>query len=277
MHAAAEDQIELKRLTLARRKQEVTLVGRVVESMSEEGELPPRGCGLCAIFQNRWKSSGTHTAVGGSTLAKTTTQQRLETAGIAVRARVEALSSRLDAQRTEAMRLSKAGKKTEALAALKRSKATDKQLLTASTTLEALENQILMLEDAALQQQVTSALAASVKSVKKGQKGLLGRVDHAVDGAIEVKDLTDDVSQAFDGLKTADVDEDDLLEELEQMCNDDQPPPAAAVVDAEGTGVSKIQGIEIASYPAAPTKSVLSVGKTQKSRDGEKVQLLSSV
>jgi hypothetical protein len=298
MQAAAEEHVEAKRLTLLRRHQQVALVTRIVDSMSEEGELPPRGCGLCALLRNRWRSratNGSHVAVNGSAASstKTATQQRLESAGVAMRARADALATKLDSQRAEAMRLSKAGKKAEALAMLRRSKATEKQFQTATGTVETLEAQISMMEDAKLQQEVSTALAASVKSVKKGTKGLLDRTEKAVDESHEVRDLTDDMHSALEGLKPADaMDDDELLDELEQMMADDDQPPPSAAVSANGCSHTKssqestnndAEGIEldIRQFPSAPTSKAVvrnggGKGVSKASGEGERVQLLAS-
>jgi DNA-binding FrmR family transcriptional regulator len=131
--------------------------------------------------------------------------------------RVSDLAARVASARNTAASLNAAGKKTEALAALRRSKAIEKQLAASQTALESLETQLLMLEDAKLQAEISTALAASTGDFKKTTRGLLKKTEKAVDDAAEVKDLAEDVHSALDGLKQSEFDEDDLLAELEEM------------------------------------------------------------
>lgn len=144
--------------------------------------------------------------------------------------RVSDLECRAATQRQMALAYKSTGKKTEALAALRRANILGKQIETATTALVTLESQILMLEDAKLQSEISSALSSSVVKVKKTSKGLLSRTEKAVDDAAEARDLSDDVKGVMDGLATnTGVDEDDLLAELEAMTVQEPPTPAAVV------------------------------------------------
>lgn len=144
--------------------------------------------------------------------------------------RVNDLECRAATQRQMALAYKSTGKKTEALAALRRANILGKQIETATTALVTLESQILMLEDAKLQSEISSALSSSVVKVKKTSKGLLSRTEKAVDDAAEARDLSDDVKGVMDGLATnTGVDEDDLLAELEAMTVQEPPTPAAVV------------------------------------------------
>ena len=275
---AADEHIEAKQLTLMKRSRAAALIQRTVETMDDDGRPAPPGCGLCALIKNRLRSRRGAVALGtaesASAASKTATQARLESAGEAMRARAAVLAERLETQRQEAGRLLTSGKRAEALLALKRSKQTEKQLTVASSTMETLESQIALMEEAKLQQEVSVALAASVKSVKKGTKGLLDRTEKAVDGSHEVRDLNDDMQSALEGLKPADaLDDDELLEELQAMIGGDSDPPSAVVSGDAASVSAKDVAVELTTrFPAAPKNGT---AKRQQ-REGERVQLLAA-
>jgi len=253
-----------KRETLTQRVHEVSLVERRVARMNEAGEIEPRGCGFCSLIFSR------RSGEKASALRNATAAAKLNRTGDAVRARVQTLQSRLDTMRDQARSLGQEGKKAEAIAMLKRSKAIEKQLTVAQTTADALDVQILVLEEASLQREVSAALGASVKAVKKKTKTLLKDAESAVDGAADVRDLNEDVQGAFEGLRpVSEADEDDLLAELDDLIT--APPTAPEAVKVEVT--REIES-PVASYPIAPTDAV-SVKKRTARRE-EKAQLLAS-
>lgn len=251
---AADELIDRKTATSFNRMQQTRKVQKIVERMDEEGEIKP-GCGICTLLFSRKPSK------------KSKSVDRLATTGEAVRARADALQAKVDELRQEAFVLNTEGKKKEAVTMLRRSKPIQKQLETALASAEALDLQVLVLEDASLQKEVTSALSASVKKVKRGTKNLLKTTESAVDGAEEVRDLAEDVSQALGGLR-AHEDEDDLLDELQSMMMDDAggPPP---LPDSIKTGVAVTEpvaaSIPIAQYPIVPTQSLRARKKEEKS------------
>ena len=146
-----------------------------------------------------------------------TAADRLNHAAESVEAHAGQLGERARAARAKAKELFAAHKKPEAMAALKRAKALEKQLETASATHAALEQQVDVLAESALQKEVASALSASVASTKKKTKGLMSKAEDAVDGATELKDFADDIAQTLGTLQTDTFDDDELLEELEAM------------------------------------------------------------
>lgn len=232
--------------------------------MDDTGEITPRGCGFCSLLFSR------RSGEKASALRNATAAAKLNQTGDAVRARVQTLQSRLDTMRDQARSLGQEGKKAEAIAMLKRSKAIEKQLTVAQTTADALDVQILMLEEATLQKEVSAALGASVKAVKKKTKTLLKDTENAVDGAVDVRDLNEDLQGAFEGLRPAtDADEDDLLAELDELITG--PPAAPEAIKVE---VTKEIESPVAAYPVAPTDAV-SVKKRTAKRE-ERAQLLAS-
>lgn len=130
---------------------------------------------------------------------------------------------------------------------LKKAKAAEKQLETATATHAALESQVDVLEQSMLQREVASALSASVASTKKKHKGLLSKAENAVDGAEEIKDMSEDVAAALGGLQVEQWDEDELLAELQEMGG--PAPQATPVVEAKR--------VTSMAFPEAPTTSLL--------------------
>jgi hypothetical protein len=255
--AAANELVERKHFSLYERQRLTRKVEKAVARMDDDGEIQPRGCEVCSVLFGRRKGAGN----ASKQVA------RLATTGDAVRARAEALQTKVNGMREQARVLNAAGKKQEAILMLRRSKPVEKQLATALASADALDLQVLVLEDANLQQQVSSALSASVKKVKKGTKGLLKSTENAVDGAEQVRDLTEDVSQALEGLRPVDADEDDLLEELQAMMDGGDGPPPSDDTIKQGVAVTEpvASSIPIASYPAAPTQSMKARKKEEKS------------
>jgi len=183
-----------------------------------------------------------------------------------VAAHVEALSDKASLSRARAQQLMGQGKKSEALMALKKAKALEKQLETAQSTHVALETQVDVLAQSELQKQVASALSASVATTKKKTKGLLGRTETAVEDAAELKDLAEDISSAMGGLSTEVFDDDELMEELMAMSEPAARPQqqqqqqglvTKAVRFAEATpagAAEAVVGVDVSSFPAAPTR-----------------------
>ncbi|MBE34492.1 MAG: hypothetical protein CMI16_02860 [Opitutaceae bacterium] len=239
-----------KRETLTARQHEVLLVERRVSQMSETGEIAPRGCGICSfIFSRR---SGENV----SALRNATAAAKLNQTGDAVRARVQTLQTRLDSMRAQAKVLYEEHRKVDAIAMLRRSKAIEKQLNVAQTTADALDVQILMLEEASLQREVSAALGASVKAVKKKTKTLLKDTENAVDGAADVRDLNEDLQGAFEGLRpVADTDEDDLLAELDELITSTTAVSESASVDTTVPYKHEIV-TSVAAYPETPMDRV---------------------
>lgn len=183
---------------------------RVKKSLSHvDDDLEPTRSGCCFPFIGR--------AAYSKELAKNRANSKLAAATQTLEARVGDLSTRAASARQTAVTLKAAGKQQEALAALRRAKILERQLAQSQSALESLESQVMLLEDAKMQAEITAALQESTGKTKKTTKGLLKKAEDAVDGAAEVKDLAEDVRSAMEGLKTNDIDEDELMEELEAM------------------------------------------------------------
>lgn len=171
----------------------------------------------------------------------------LEQAASVMRARIEQLEQRAAEQRSEAARLVKLGQKSAAMRALKKAKQLEASAAANSASLDAVEQQVDLLAQAAVQKTLTSALETTSKSMKKDTK-IVARAEKAVDDMAEVRDQAEDLNAAMSELANHggnDIDEDELAEELEAMMKS----AADAPVDIEDEG-------EFAQEPASEKKKL---------------------
>ena len=229
-------------------------VSRLERAMQDE-EAPRRGGCLGWLFRRRARqpSAALDQAVFGhkASTASTTASDRLSTAAKSMEAHAESLGERAAAARAKAKSLMAAGKKFEALAMLKKAKQAEAQHSNAVATHAALERQIDVLAESALQKEVATALSASVAVAKKKTAGLLSKTEDAVDSAIELKDFAEDVSSAFGGLQADNYDEDELLEELQAMQMEEEVEEVIAT-PAPAPVVAVPVAVDASAYPEAP-------------------------
>ena len=154
--------------------------------------------------------------------------EKLEEALAAMRARVEQLELRAQEGRVEAARLAKAGQKTAALRALKKAKAVDAQVASNQAAVDAVEQQLDTLSQAAMQKTLASALASTSATMKKDAKAL-SKAETAIEDAQEARDMATDLNQVmaeFAQSGNGYEDEDELLAELNAMvAEQDAPAP----------------------------------------------------
>jgi hypothetical protein len=233
---------------------EIDKIMKATQSAVEDDE-PVQGCGakFFCLGRRRASTARATTSLDARVFGKATKQtdatQRLNHAAESVEAHVEQLAEKVRAAETRARELFAQQKKPEAIAALKRAKALQKQLETASATHAALERQVDVLAESALQREVASALSASVASTKKKTKGLLSKTENAVDSAVELKDFAEDVAQTLGGLQTDVYDDDDLLAELEDMQETPTEP-----VSQHAIVVPTAIAVQEADFPTVPAK-----------------------
>ncbi len=207
-------------------------------------------------------ASATDVRLFGQHKQQSSATDKLANAAKSVEAHVEQLSEKASLAKARAAQLASAGKKAEAMASLKKAKLLEKQLETATQTHAALETQVDVLAQSALQREVASALSASVATSKKKSKGLLSRTETAVDEAAELKDLAEDISNAMGGLQNDVFDEEELEAELAELS-----APAVrtkAVTFAEVTPKDAgevVVGVELGAFPTAPTALPTSEGE----------------
>ena len=255
------------------KKREKEMAAKIDEVMSNGGlEERQRGCGggcFPWLFRRGGRSrvaaqdQGLEVAVFGQSATSTNAANaRLEKAATQMENHAEQLYAKAGASRSKAKAMMAQGKKAEAMAALKRCKALEKQAEVAASTHAAIEQQKDMLESSALQREVATALSASIATTKQKTKGLLEKAENAVDSSAELRDAVDDISEVMGGLTTNDhFDEDDLLEELEMLAAQDSEGETAApesVAPATKAAVEPqaiVVGIDPALYPKTPASS----------------------
>jgi len=241
-------------------------IDKLVSNGDLEDEAQRRGCGGgCFPFFRRGSSrvsqdQGLEVAVFGKSAAggnMASANARLEKAAEQMESHAEGLYAKAGASRAKAKAMMAQGKKPEAMVALKRAKALEKQAEVAASTHAAIEQQKDMLESSALQREVATALSASIATTKKKTRGLLEKAERAVDGSAELRDVADEISEVMGGLNTSDqFDDDDLMEELELMqreaAEDEATSEDAATAKAEVEPQAIVVGIDPALFPSAP-------------------------
>ena len=165
---------------------------------------------------------------------------KLEHARAAMQARIEQLNQRSQSYRMLALKTAQIGKgasvgsaNREALRLLKKAKAVEVQIASSRTALDAVDQQIDLMEQAVMQRQLTSALTATSKEIKVDPNAV-SKVEDAMDAAIEARDVTADISAAMGEFSraatTEEADDDDLLAELQSMMED--APDVGSEADA---------------------------------------------
>lgn len=207
-------------------------------------------------------ASGADVRLFGQHKQQSSASDKLATAAKNVEAHVEQLSEKASLARARAAQLMSAGKKAEAMASLKKAKMLEKQLETATQTHAALETQVDVLAQSALQREVASALSASVSTSKKKSKGLLSRTETAVDEAAELKDLAEDISNVMGGLQNDVWDEEDLEAELAELSTPAVSTKAVRFQEVTPKDAGEVVvGVELGAFPAAPTALPTSEGE----------------
>ena len=242
-----------KTAALKSRKDAERALGAQIDRALAHGDIEQPGCGLCHIWKRMTGrqrtaalasvvegASSTAAATGSSAQArlfgmkKADPHAKLVEAAATMESRILQLESKASGEREEAKKQMQAGQKASAMRMLKRAKATEKQLEANQASLLAVEQQVDLMAQAAMQKQVASALSASSKGMK-AQKKLLKNAESAVDDAQEARDMADDlgnVMSEFASNGNGNDDDDDLLLELQSMMDDDTNPPAAQTMEA---------------------------------------------
>ena len=219
-------------------------IDRLVDNATDDDV---QRCGFCHIFGRRRRNEALRRAIeqgpSSSTGAEMTETKskifsigrkkasdpalKLKEAASALQERIEQLETRAQESRADAASAMRANKKMQAMRALKKAKALEKQASSNQSSLDALEAQLSLLEQAAVQRQLASALASSSKQFK-GTKKLLSVAENAIDDAADARDLAvelGDVMAEF-GSNGAVEDDDDLMAELNAMVASAEIPEA---------------------------------------------------
>lgn len=187
--------------------------GRAVES-ARAGEMVP----ALADDASRPCAPALQRSVFGMP-ARQSPAVRLETVAREMRVRISQLEGRAGERRVEAARMHTDGQKANALRMMRKVKAVEGQISSQQAALDAVEQQIDMLEHAAVQKQLTNALASTSKSFKKDTKALC-RAEAAIDSAAEARDTATelgDVVAEFARVGHGEGDDDELMAELDAL------------------------------------------------------------
>lgn len=162
----------------------------------------------------------------GAGIKQKTVASKIASATQALQSRVQTLEERAETHRQSAKKLYGVKKMDAATREMKKMKHCERQAANQRSILDAMEAQSDMLEQTEIQKQVAAALGATAKTMKKDKK-MLSRAEDAVDSAVELKDMHDDIGQVMQGLGDGnnDFDDDALLGELESMVQEDDALP----------------------------------------------------
>ena len=300
---------------LRSRKDKAQALGARIERIVRQVEYAeaPRWCGMriCSIFP-RWRKHGaipTSTVDSEAMSAKVGSADnvgfsravfglaggkkgqpaaKLEEAASVMRERILQLEERAQRERSNALALKEAGHVQQAIRALKKAKASETQLEANQSSLMAVEQQVDMLAQAAMQKTLTSALASTSKSMKADGK-MLSKAERAIDDATEARDMATDLNgvMAEFAQNGTDALDDDLLAELDSMAmsivapqqtsNDENAKEIARLEAMLAERQTRVMVVKD-SFPTAPVGEVAPTPATAngkaKSERGEKAGLL---
>jgi len=305
----AEDKTRI----LKERMDDQRRLGATIDRLVSQADGETPGCNLCGVWrrltgrQRAQVLSAASEGTGTSTATVSVTQSRLfgmkkadphaklSEAAASMEKRIQELELRAQAERAEAKSQMQSGQKASAMRMLKRAKMTEKQLEANQSSLLAVEQQVDLMAQAKMQKEIANALASSSKGMKS-QKKLLKNAESAIDDAQDARDMADDLGNVmaeFASNGNGDADEDNLLAELQEMCDSDPNPPMASAMvdvslDADEAKAAEVALLEsrlarydasreardaVAAMPAAPTDMPKSNGK-MTSAQAEKEKLL---
>ncbi len=199
--------------------------------------------------------------------------QKLTEAASSLEERVKELEQRVLEGKLDAAAAMKAGNKTLALRLLKKSKLVETKMVANQKSLDAIEAQLLLLGEAAMQKTLASALASSSKGFKNQSK-MIAKAENAIDVAADARDMAAELSDVFAEFGNSDVgapDDIDLLAELNAMIAED-PSPA--------TGETATQAMEKLETKHAEWDEIELIRRNEKKpsirrrRTDDRVQLL---
>ena len=270
---AALKSAEDKSRCLKSRMEQQRKLGVQIDAIIRQADAEPTpGCGVCNIWRRLTgrqrvvalavasEAAGSAATGVASAAASLQTQSRLfgvrksdphtklAEAASSMESRISQLECRAASERAEAKRLVAAGQKASALRALKRAKATEKQLEANQQSLMAIEQQVDLMAQAQMQKQLATALASSSKGMK-GQKKLLKSAESAVDDASEARDMAEDLSNVMSEFAQSSggtEDEDELMDELNAMMAEPAPHVLGSIPEAAPASSTASEAAETA-------------------------------
>ena len=225
-------------------------------------------------------------ALFGLRKGKADPHAKLQEAAAAMQGRIEQLEARVGEGQAEAKRLMGLGQKAAALRAMRKVKGVEKQVASNQAALDAVEQQVDLMQQAVMQKTVASALQTSSKGLK-GQKKLLQQAEGAVEDAAEARDMAEDLSTVMGEFAQNGHhdDDDELLAELDALILGDAPTPPdenddheveAAEAAAAARDAAAIEARDAAWRDAEATRRALPAAPKTK-RKAEKTALLAAV
>ena len=229
---------------LAEKARKIAARRQAAKKLSSDVDAELRGsegCFPCALFRRKKEAAtaadveaagaaasaaegrvkaGAASALFGLAKKQATPVEKLAEAAEAVAQRAVALETKVGEGRAEARALKMGGQKKAALRQMRRVKMIEGQLASVQARPTRRQQQ-LVLEQAALQKEMTTALSSSAKGLKKSKK-LLSQAETAVEDASEARDAADDLSNVLAEFTTTSMlsaDDDELLAELEEMAS----------------------------------------------------------
>lgn len=197
--------------------------------------------------------------------------EKLTEAASSLEERVRELEQRVLEGKRDAAQAMKTGNKALALRLLKKSKLVETKMVANQKSLDAIEAQLLLLGEAAMQKTLATALASSSKGFKN-QSRMIAKAESAIDVAADARDMAAELSDVFAEFGNTDASDDiDLLAELNAMVADD-PSPA--------TGETVTQAMEKLETKHAEWDEVELIRRNEKKpsirrrRTDDRVQLL---
>jgi len=259
------------------------LFGEVRPSARADAAVPEMARARVATEGEARASKGLGRAlsrVTGRAVPSSAPEARLQGVALTLQHRLETLQERSNEQRREAARLGKAGNRSSAIRVLRKAKLFERQAQSTQEAVDAVEQQIDMLENAAVQKQLSDALTATSKSIKKDAK-VLAKAESAIDDAAEARDVAHDlnaVMSEFARSGQAETDEDELLAELDELVASATKERASL---SEAQKMKEIEMLErkiakaeaLASLPTVPETTV---GREKTRKREERAELLSS-
>lgn len=275
-----EDPLHELELELKQRRDAQRHLGKKIDSILKQSgtdETQNTGCFalISALFGRRRRDSTavTSSEVAGSaeTVPRRTghsvfglaagkridATSQLKEAAEAIRMRVQNLEQRVSEHRAEAKQLMQSGQKKAALRALQKANTVQKQVDSNLSAVDAVEQQLDALSQAAMQKTLANALAATSKTMKKDSKVIV-KAESAIDEAQEARDIANDLDQVmtdFAANGKGCQDEEELIAELDAMMTGDDnpaPPPAATTARADAhTEAARQLDVKHAQWDAA--------------------------
>lgn len=189
---------------------------------------------------------------------QTTALQRLQKTRCELATELEAQEDKWRQAQLIATKAYREGRTSDAVRLLRSAKRLEKTVRQTESAISTLEEHSDVLWQSQVQKQVAAALG-SAKSTLKRDKQVLITADGAVDAAMELRDIAEDVGAAISGYSESTYDDDALLAELQSMTTSDTTPAASNGEVPQECKKSSNQSVAGVQFPEAPTSGAESL------------------